>query len=86
MSGFLLISPGCAVSRADGGERWIVLSALSPVQQLLSVRQEQRTIGSVFRQGANVCEAIFICSSFPLRVLDSSDRSVTLNLNIWDNQ
>lgn len=56
------------------------------MQQLLSVRQEQSMIGLVFLQGANVCEAIFICSSLPLRFLNSSDRSVTLSLNTWGTQ
>lgn len=52
---------------------------LSYMQQLLSLRQEQSMICLVFLQGTNVCEAIFICSSLPLRFLNSSDGSVGLN-------
>lgn len=59
---------------------------LSYMQQLLSLRQEQSMICLVFLQGANVCEAIFICSSFPLRFLISSDGSVGLKLNTRDMQ
>lgn len=54
---------------------------LSRMLQLLSVRQEHSMICLVFLQGANVCEAIIICSSFPLRFLNSSDGSVVLKVN-----
>lgn len=78
------ISPGSTMSRADGWGRWIVLSALWSVMQLLSVRQEQSMIGLVFLEGTSVCEAIFICCWFTLRCLSSSDRSTTLKHNTPD--